>query len=147
MVNNSDFIKLNCQVCFPIYAASNLLTRIYRPVLAELDLTYPQYLVMMVLWEASPQSVGALGSQLHLDSNTLTPMLKRMEIKGLLERKRDAADERRVLITLSDAGKELQEAASKVPIALARNLHLSRAELETLRGSVQKLVDSLAPNE
>ena len=88
-------LLLDLQVCFPLYAATNLLNRLYGPVLRELGLTYPQYLVMLVLWEEQPQTVGALGARLYLDSGTLTPLLKRMEAAGLVSRTRDPEDERR----------------------------------------------------
>jgi DNA-binding MarR family transcriptional regulator len=142
-----DPLRLDRQVCFPLYAASNLLTRMYRPVLAEIGLTYPQYLVMLVLWEVRPQSVGSLGTALHLDSGTLTPLLKRMEAAGLVTRTRDPADERRVIVDLTEAGAALRAAAAKVPETLARGLGLSIAELEGLRESVQKMVSVLAGRE
>ena len=96
-----DPLLLDRQVCFPLYAATNLLNRLYGPVLKPLGLTYPQYLVMLVLWEEEPQTVGSLGARLYLDSGTLTPLLKRMEAAGLVSRTRDADDERRVLIGLN----------------------------------------------
>jgi len=135
-----DPLRLDRQICFPLYAASNLLTRLYRPVLAELGLTYPQYLVMLVLWEAGPQSVGELGATLHLDSGTLTPLLKRMEAAGLLTRRRDPADERRVLIALTEAGQALRGPAAAVPATLARGLGLSPEALAALRDAVQDMV-------
>src|SRR3546814_6352000 len=92
---DEDLLALDRQVCFPLYAASNLLTRLYRPVLAEIGLTYPQYLVLLVLWEQAPHTVGSLGDSLYLDSGTLTPLLKRMEQAGLITRTGDVADERR----------------------------------------------------
>ena len=91
-----DPLLLDRQVCFPLYAATNLLNRLYGPVLRPLGLTYPQYLVMLVLWEEEPQTVGALGARLYLDSGTLTPLLKRMEAAGLVSRTRDAEDQRRL---------------------------------------------------
>ncbi|WP_156455281.1 MarR family winged helix-turn-helix transcriptional regulator, partial [Sphingomonas sp. CCH5-D11] len=87
-VNGSDPLRLDRQVCFPLYAATNLINRLYTPVLRNLGLTYPQYLVLLVLWEEEPQTVGALGARLFLDSGTLTPLLKRMEGNGLLDRRR-----------------------------------------------------------
>jgi len=141
---DKDPLRLDRQVCFPLYAASNLLTRLYRPVLAELGLTYPQYLVMLVLWETRPHSVGSLGAALHLDSGTLTPLLKRMETAGLVTRARDAGDERRVMIDLTEQGAALREAAASVPETLARGLELSGPALEALRDSVQALVAALA---
>jgi len=147
MGEDDDFLRLDRQVCFPLYAASNLFGRLYRPVLAKLGLTYPQYLVMLVLWEQAPQSVGALGEQLHLDSGTLTPLLKRMEAAGLVTRKRDTADERRVLVALTEQGRALRQQARDVPQTLASGLSLSPDELIDLRASVQHLVAVLATAE
>jgi DNA-binding MarR family transcriptional regulator len=144
MGDDEDYLRLDLQVCFPLYAASNLLGRLYRPVLAPLGLTYPQYLVMLVLWQEAPQSVSALGDRLHLDSGTLTPLLKRMENAGLVTRSRDAADERRVLIGLTEQGVALRQAARDVPATLASGLSLSSQELAELRDSVQHLVAVLA---
>ncbi len=139
-----DFLKLDLQVCFPLYAASNLLTRLYRPVLAEIGLTYPQYLVMLVLWEGAPQSVGTLGARLHLDSGTLTPLLKRMEAAGLVSRRRDAADERRVLVDLTQKGRDLRARARHVPLTLGAGLGLTPEEVVQLRDTVTRLVDTLS---
>lgn len=139
-----DPLRLDRQVCFPLYAASNLLTRLYRPVLAGIGLTYPQYLVMLVLWESELQSVGSLGEKLHLDSGTLTPLLKRMSDAGLITRRRDATDERRVLIELTPAGRALRAQASQVPATLATGLDLSPEALDTLRETVQTLLVVLA---
>lgn len=147
MREDDDFLRLDRQVCFPLYAASNLFGRLYRPVLAELGLTYPQYLVMLVLWEQAPQSVGALGERLHLDSGTLTPLLKRMESAGLVTRQRDATDERRVLVGVTAQGVALRDAAREVPQTLANGLGLSAAELSDLRATVQHLVGVLATAE
>jgi DNA-binding MarR family transcriptional regulator len=138
-----DALALDRQICFPLYAASNLLTRLYRPVLADIGLTYPQYLVMLVLWGQAPQTVGSLGDRLHLDSGTLTPLLKRLQLAGLITRTRDVADERRVLIDLTTAGKALRKPASKVPATLATELHLDAEEIEVLRNSVMALVNVL----
>jgi len=138
-----DPLRLDRQVCFPLYAATNLLTRLYRPVLARLGLTYSQYLVMLVLWEHSPQTVGSLGERLHLDSGTLTPLLKRMETAALVTRERDPDDERRVRIALTAQGRSLRGRASGVPATLVRGLDLSSVELESLRAAVQNLVSVL----
>jgi DNA-binding MarR family transcriptional regulator len=139
-----DLLKLDRQVCFPIYAASNLLTRLYRPLLAEIGLTYPQYLVMLVLWETPSRTVGELGAALHLDSGTLTPLLKRLEASGLVDRTRDPDDERRVIITLTAAGRTLKKKAASVPEALMERSGLDLAGMERLRNSVQEMVAALA---
>ena len=135
-----DPLRLDRQICFPLYAASNLLTRLYRPLLAELGLTYPQYLVMLVLWESEPQTVGDLGAKLHLDSGTLTPLLKRMETAGLVSRVRDPADERRVVLSLTKAGLALRGPAAAVPATLGASLNLSPEEVTVLRDTVQSMV-------
>jgi DNA-binding MarR family transcriptional regulator len=111
-------LRLDDQLCFPLYAAARAVQQRYRPLLAELGLTYPQYLVMMVLWETDGPSVSALGQRLMLDSGTLTPLLKRMEAAGLLERRREQADGRIVTAHLTDAGRALRAQAEGVPHAL-----------------------------
>lgn len=144
LAGTDDPLRLDRQICFPLYAASNLLTRLYRPVLAELGLTYSQYLVMLVLWEHVPQTVGSLGERLHLDSGTLTPLLKRMEAAELITRQRDPDDERRVRIGLTAQGRSLRDRASAVPATLASGLDLSSTDLESLRSAVQNMVAVLA---
>lgn len=139
-----DPLSLDRQVCFPLYAASNLLTKLYRPVLAPLGLTYSQYLVMLVLWEHSPVSVGELGGRLHLDSGTLTPLLKRMEHGGFVSRRRDPRDERRVLIALTKRGAAVRARALTVPETLSRQLDFDPAAVEELRDSVTALMRVLA---
>lgn len=135
-----DPLDLDRQVCFPLYAASNLLNRLYRPILGELGLTYPQYLVMLVLWKRAPQTVGSLGEMLHLDSGTLTPLLKRMEQARLISRTRDASDERRVLIDLTAKGRALRSQAEKVPAILSSGLAINEASIADLRDRVRALV-------
>ncbi|EQB10814.1 MULTISPECIES: MarR family winged helix-turn-helix transcriptional regulator [Sphingobium] len=141
--NDEDPLDLDRQVCFPLYAASNLLSRLYRPILGELGLTYPQYLVMLVLWKHTPQTVGSLGDMLHLDSGTLTPLLKRMELAGLISRTRDAEDERRVLIGLTGKGRGLRSDAEKIPAMLSEGLAIDEAAIAALREQVRGLVSVL----
>ncbi len=138
-----DPLRLDRQICFPLYAASNLINRLYRPVLSELGLTYPQYLVMLALWEQSPRTVGALGEALYLDSGTLTPLLKRMEQAGLVERRRDPEDERRVQVSLTEDGRALRKRAEKVPETLTQGFEGDPADVDRLRESVQGLVEAL----
>lgn len=133
---------LDEQLCFPIYAASNLIVKAYRPFLTPLGLTYPQYLVMLVLWEKDCVSVGDLGQILHLDSGTLTPLLKRMETSGLINRSRDPNDERRVLISLKDKGRDLSVEAEKIPKELTKNIEF--ANLNQLRDELKALVNLLS---
>ena len=137
----NDHLKLDKQLCFPLYAASNLLVRVYRPLLEPLGLTYSQYLVMLVLWERDGRSVGDLGQCLYLDSGTLTPLLKRMEKAGLLLRSRDPEDERRVLISLTQQGLEMQLEAKKIPQQLLQKVNVQN--IEQLRDSMQDLVEVL----
>jgi DNA-binding MarR family transcriptional regulator len=145
MRKNDDALLFNQQLCFPLYAASNLITRLYRPLLSKIGLTYPQYLVMMLLWEAAPQSVSDLGKALHLDSGTLTPLLKRLETSGLVLRRRDSEDERRVFILPTEKGRELRALAVKVPMALQEATQCSHEELTELRDRVNALIRQIAP--
>ncbi|MBJ7332119.1 MAG: MarR family transcriptional regulator [Solirubrobacteraceae bacterium] len=110
-----DPLALDRQVCFALYAASRALTTAYRPLLEPLGLTYPQYLVMLVLWEESPRAVGEIGADLHLDSGTLSPLIKRLEANGLVRRHRSQDDERRVLVALTDEGRALRDRAFDIP--------------------------------
>lgn len=112
-------LKLNNQVCFPIYATSRLIINQYQPYLEKLEITYPQYLVLLVLWEKDDISVKEIGEKLILNSNTLTPLLKRMEKQELLQRVRSSEDERKVIIKLSQKAKDMEKEASKIPKALA----------------------------
>ena len=132
-------LRLDAQLCFALYAASNRMTRLYRPELSPLGLTYPQYLVLLVLWEQSPLCVSDLGLRLGLDSGTLTPLLKRMQVHDLVERRRCGEDERKVLIALTARGDSLREPARAIPAAIVRRLGLPRSELERLRAGVQRL--------
>ena len=128
-----EVLRLDRQLCFALYGAANRVTRLYRPMLDALGLTYPQYLAMLVLWEASPQTVGALGEALDLESSTLTPLLKRLETQGLVARTRDPRDERRVIVTLTEAGAALREQARTIPEQLFCKLNLELDELGDLR--------------
>ncbi|MFJ3057639.1 MarR family winged helix-turn-helix transcriptional regulator [Herbaspirillum sp. NPDC087042] len=113
-----EALLLDNQLCFAMYSASLAMTKAYKKILAPLEITYPQYLVMMVLWEQDQVIVSELGARLFLDSGTLTPLLKRMEAMGLLRRARDAGDERRVVVSLTDAGRALREKARAVPVQM-----------------------------
>lgn len=130
---------LRRQLCFALYAASNQVTRLYRPVLQPLGLTYPQYLVMLVLWERSPRKVGEIGDHLMLDSGTLTPLLKRMEANGLLTRARDPHDERCVCIALTTAGRALKRRAARIPAMMLDAIDIPIRELEALKTQLQAL--------
>ena len=137
-------VRLDEQLCFALYSASRALTRAYQPLLEPLGLTYPQYLVMLVLWEGEPLSVSELGARLALDSGTLTPLLKRLEEANLVERRRGVEDERVVRVSLTRAGAALQGPARDVPKELACRAGFTPtraglAELERLRGALQDL--------
>jgi DNA-binding MarR family transcriptional regulator len=134
-----EALRLDRQLCFALYGAANRVTRLYRPMLEALGLTYPQYLAMLVLWEASPRTVGALGEALDLESSTLTPLLKRLETQGLLARTRDPQDERRVVVTLTEAGAALRDKARAVPEQLFCKLNLQLDELGDLRERLKAL--------
>jgi len=136
-------LKLDYQLCFPIYALSRQITAMYRPYLEKLKLTYPQYLVMMVLWEHQKVSVKRLGELLYLDSGTLTPLLKRMAEHGWLSRERRAADERVVDIVLSAKGRDLQTQATNIPDALAEQMETSEEEFLDLRKQIRKILKSV----
>lgn len=121
------------QVCFPLYASSRMITRLYQPLLEELDLTYPQYLVMLVLWQEGKLTVSELGKRLFLNTNTLTPLIKKMKEKKLLTKQRSNKDERAVFITLTEKGKSLQEGARHIPKTLVKSLNMSTEDLESIR--------------
>lgn len=138
-----DLLRLDLQLCFALYSASNLMTRLYRPMLEPLGLTYLQYLALLSLWESAPQSVGDLRQRLGLDSGTLTPLFKRMEAAGLVTRTRDTADERRVLIDLTAKGRALKAEAAGVPAAMLCNLPLPIMETAALKATVERLIVGL----
>lgn len=138
-----DALLLDRQLCFALYSASNLATRLYRPLLEPLGITYPQYLALMALWERAPRTVGELGQALGLDSGTLTPLLKRLEAAGYVARRRDSADERRVLVDVTAAGRELRARAAPIPEALRCRLPLSADEAAEMRGALWRLVQAL----
>ncbi|KPC52639.1 MarR family winged helix-turn-helix transcriptional regulator [Amantichitinum ursilacus] len=142
--NPADPLSLEQQLCFPLYAASNMLTRLYRPLLDELGLTYPQYLVLMALWQNAPQSVGELGRLLHLDSGTLTPLLKRMQQNDLVTRERDPDDERRVVINLTARAREMKTQAASIPARLICAFPMPADDIVTLRAQLQDFVQVLA---
>ncbi len=145
-----DWLLLDRQLCFALYSTSLAMTKTYKPLLGKLGLTYPQYLVMLVLWECGTLTVSALGERLALDSGTLTPLLKRLESAGMVLRTRDAADERRVVVSLTDAGRRLRASAAGIPEkmlcatqcpieeiqALTERLHALRASLENNRSDL-----------
>ena len=138
------WLALDKQLCFALYSASLAMTKMYKPLLAPLGLTYPQYLVMLSLWEEDGQTVSALGDKLALDSGTLTPLLKRLQAQGALTRERDTADERRVIVRLTDAGRRLKIQARKVPPQVARSTGCELAEIAQLTRQLTTMRESLA---
>jgi len=138
-------LKLDNQLCFPLYAATRAVTRKYAELLEGTGLTYPQYLVVLVLMEREqPTSVGDLGAQLRLDSGTLTPLLKRLEAAGLVRRERDPEDERRVLIDLTADGWRLEKRLAEIPAHLAESMKLTVGEAMALRDQLNDLIANLA---
>ena len=140
----TSVLKLENQLCFPLYAVSRMLTKAYQPHLLALDLTYPQYLVFMLLWEHDQLTVKELGEKLLLDSGTLTPLLKRMEQKQWLSRRRDPRDERSVIIGLLPAGRALQARAGRIPTEMLDKLQMSPAEITALRTQLTHILTQLA---
>jgi len=138
---NDEMLRLDNQLCFAVYSASLAMTRLYKPLLDRLGLTYPQYLVMLLLWEQDGLMVSELGERLSLDSGTLTPLLKRIEAAGLVARVRDVADERRVHIMLTAAGRRLKAKAAPVPACLMAATQCSLDELADLTRRLQTLRD------
>ncbi|OBT28512.1 MarR family winged helix-turn-helix transcriptional regulator [Vibrio splendidus] len=143
MSDKDDYLKLDNQVCFALYSASNAMSRAYQPLLKVLDLTYLQYIVMMVLWEEKEINVKALGAKTHLDSGTLTPLLKRLEAKGYVLRTRSAEDERVRVITLTPAGVDLKEQAQTVPVEMLCLSKMNEGELKSLKAQCEQLLGNL----
>lgn len=144
MKESYDALKLKNQLCFPLYACSKEVVRRYKPLLDPLDLTYTQYIAMMVLWESKSISVKDLGERLWLDSGTLTPVLKKLEMKGYITRQRSANDERCVTVTITDKGEQLKEEAKEVPLALGDCVKLSPEEAASLHALLYKVLAGLA---
>ncbi|WP_223649463.1 MarR family winged helix-turn-helix transcriptional regulator [Hymenobacter psoromatis] len=140
----NDLLKLENQLCFPFYAVSRQLTKAYQPYLLALGLTYPQYLVLLLLWEHEQLTVKDLGERLLLDSGTLTPLLKRMEQQQWLSRRRDPRDERSVVISLLPGGRALEARACDIPAQLLDKLGLSLTELAALRTQLTQILTRLA---
>lgn len=136
-------LKLENQLCFPLYAAARAVVGKYGPLLKDLGLTYTQYIVMMVLWENDGVSVRSLGEKLHLDSGTLTPLLKKLENIGYVTRKRSEEDERVVLVSLTDTGRGLKEKAAEVPGEVASCVPLTPEEAAALYGLLYKIIDNV----
>lgn len=132
-------LNLENQLCFAVYSAAHAFTRFYKPLLGALGLTYPQYLVLLVLWEADAVTVSEIGARLSLDSGTLSPLLKRLETMGLVARRRDAEDERQVRVTLTDAGRAMRRDAERFPEHVAGAMACSVDEIVALRTELETL--------
>ena len=137
-----DCLKLENQLCFPFYAASREILRMYTPLLKEIDLTYTQYIVMMVMWEKKTVTVGELGKSLYLDTGTLSPLLKSMEKKSLIKRQRNSLDERIVEISITEEGENLKEKAASIPQKIGSCLKITKEEAETLYKILYEIIDS-----
>jgi MarR family transcriptional regulator, organic hydroperoxide resistance regulator len=136
-----DYLKLEDQACFPVYALSRVLTAHYKPILEGIELTYPQYLVMLVLWEHQQLSVKEIGEKLLLDSGTLTPLLKKLEARKLVSRVRSSEDERVVMVKLTEGGAALKEKAKAVPESFKCSLGLTIEEMVALRDSIKLILE------
>ncbi|WP_080145975.1 MarR family winged helix-turn-helix transcriptional regulator [Marinilactibacillus piezotolerans] len=136
----NEILKLENQLCFSLYATTRQMTKIYRPLLKELNITYPQYLVLLVLWEVQTISVKTLGQRLFLDSGTLTPMLKRMEENGLITRTRSKSDERVVEVTLTEKGERSEAKAENIPVNFIKHLNLNEEEFIQLKNILGKMM-------
>ena len=147
MAGKYDSLKLENQLCFPLYACSKEIVRRYKTYLDKLDLTYTQYIVMMVMWEEKELNVKELGDKLFLDSGTLTPVLKKLEAKGYVTRERSKIDERTLLVTLTDSGKELREMAVDIPVGMRGCLKLSDEEMIQLRTMLGKILSDMGDVE
>ncbi|MDO4530721.1 MAG: MarR family transcriptional regulator [Bacillota bacterium] len=142
-----DALKLGVQLCFPLYACSKEMVRLYKPYLDELGLTYTQYITMLVLWEKEKLTVKELGKRLYLDSGTLTPLLKKLEQKGLIFRERSKEDERNLFITLTEAGVAMKDQALHIPYEMVKCVELDTEEKRTLYQLLYKLLSYVDKEE
>lgn len=141
--NSHDQLRLKNQLCFPLYAASRLMTRLYQPYLEELELTYPQYLVLMVLWEEDSLTVKKLSDKLMLNTNTLTPLLKRMEKQEIITRQRSTEDERSVIINLTKKGQNIKYKAENIPFDLINDMEYPLEYIYELKDSLDKFINHI----
>ena len=138
-----DALRLDNQLCFPLYACSREVIRRYKPVLDEIDLTYTQYIAMLVLWERRSVTAKELGNCLYLDSGTLTPLLKKLEAKGFLTRRRSEQDERSLIVSITPRGEALRERSAHIPEEMGKCMPLERSEAETLLRLLRKIMDGI----
>lgn len=144
--SNYDVLKLENQLCFPLYAASREVVKRYKPFLDKINLTYTQYVVMMVMWERKKVNVKKLGEYLYLDSGTLTPLLKKLEIKGFITRMRSESDERILDVAITECGEKLKEKAVEIPIQIAECTNLSKEEALKLYDVLYKILGKKGEN-
>lgn len=140
---DAEALRLDNQLCFALYASSRAMTSAYRPLLDALDLTYPQYLALLALWESDQLSVSGLGERLFLDSGTLTPLLKRMEKRGFIQRTRSSADEREVIVGLTTEGRRLKSRAATIPEQMICKVRFSPERATDLRNEIRALLKKL----
>ena len=145
--NEYDALKLENQLCFPLYACSKEIVRLYKPFLDKLDLTYTQYITMMVFWEYGEMNVKELGKKLFLDSGTLTPVLKKLEAKEFITRSRSKKDERNLIVSITKKGRELRELAKEVPSKMACKFILAQKDAAELYKILHKLMNNFSQNE
>ncbi len=141
-----DHLKLDNQLCFPLYATSRMITRIYQPLLEKLDMTYPQFLVMLVLWEHKKLTVGQIGKKLFLNTNTLTPLINKLIDKKYILKNRSLEDERIVFISMTKAGKELQKSASGIPECIVNASGMSADDIQTMKILMDKFLENASRN-
>ncbi|UKN00353.1 MarR family transcriptional regulator [Paracrocinitomix mangrovi] len=146
MKNQEGILWLENQICFPIYATSRLITKLYTPMLNELDITYPQYLVLLVLWKEDKQKVTSISHQIKLETNTLTPLLQRMEAKGIISRKKSKTDERSIVVSLTQKGKKMEQKAACIPASIIEELSsetINSIEIKDLYHTLYKIIDTI----
>ena len=142
-METNELLKLENQLCFPLYAASRLVTKCYQPVLDEMGLTYPQYLVLMVLWETDSVSLSTLAEKLQLQSHTLTPLLKRMQEMNLVNRVRSEKDERSIIISLTQKGEMIKSGAPELQNRLVNHMGITKDEAQVLHSLLYKLINNI----
>ena len=141
MENKYEALKLSQQLCFPLYACSREMIKLYKPYLDELGLTYTQYITMMVLWEHKAMTVKALGQELYLDSGTLTPLLKKLEEKGLVTRRRSDLDERNLIVTITELGEAMRDQALHIPGEMTKCINLPKEDIRDLYRMLHQLLE------
>ena len=141
MEEKYECLKLSKQLCFPLYACSREMIKLYKPFLDELGLTYTQYITLMVLWEHKAMTVKALGQELYLDSGTLTPLLKKLEEKGLVTRRRSDLDERNLIVTITELGESMRDQALHIPEEITKCINLPREDIRDLYRMLHQLLE------